>query len=384
MYIKREIETEIKTLAKEFPIVAIMGPRQSGKTTLARHLFSKYKYISLEDPDIRNQAIADPRGMLADFGTNIILDEIQKVPELFSYLQTASDEHNISGSYILTGSENYLLSEKIAQSLAGRVGITTLLPLSLNEIKAKFNIENLNEVLVKGFYPRIFDKDIRPSSFYSSYIDTYLERDIRLIKNISKFDSFHKFLRVIAARNGQVLNTLTISNECDVAHNTIKDWINLLERSYIIFKLRPYHKNFNKRIVKKSKIYFYDTGLLCYLLNIKNTDHLIGHPFRGEIFEAMVISELIKDNLNNARGRAFYFWRDKQQREIDLIIEDGPIIKTVEIKSTQTIRDNFFKHLSYFDGLSGNTTEPFLIYAGPHEIEIKETKVLRWLSLNRI
>ena len=384
MYIKREIETEIKTLAKEFPIVAIMGPRQSGKTTLAKHLFSKHKYISLEDPDIRNQAIADPRGTLADFGTNIILDEIQRVPELFSYLQTASDKHNISGSYILTGSQNYLLSEKIAQSLAGRVGITTLLPLSLKEIKNKFDTSNLNEVIIKGFYPRIFDKAIRPSSFYSSYIDTYLERDIRLIKNISKFDSFHKFLRVMAARNGQVLNTLTISNECDVAHNTIKDWINLLERSYIVFKLRPYHKNFNKRIIKKPKIYFYDTGLLSYLLNIKNADHLIGHPFRGELFEALVISELIKDNLNNAKGREFYFWRDKQQREIDLIIQDGPKIKTVEIKISQTIRDNFFKHLRYFDDLTGNKTEQYLVYAGPHEVSVKNIKVLKWMNLDRI
>jgi len=384
MYIKREIETEIKTLAKEFPIVAIMGPRQSGKTTLAKHLFSKHKYISLEDPDIRNQAIADPRGTLADFGTNIILDEIQRVPELFSYLQTASDKHNISGSYILTGSQNYLLSEKIAQSLAGRVGIATLLPLSLKEIKNKFDTSNLNEVIIKGFYPRIFDKAIRPGSFYGSYIDTYLERDIRLIKNISKFDSFHKFLRVMAARNGQVLNTLTISNECDVAHNTIKDWINLLERSYIVFKLRPYHKNFNKRIIKKPKIYFYDTGLLSYLLNIKNADHLIGHPFRGELFEALVISELIKDNLNNAKGREFYFWRDKQQREIDLIIQDGPKIKTVEIKISQTIRDNFFKHLRYFDDLTGNKTEQYLVYAGPHEVSVKNIKVLKWMNLDRI
>ncbi len=383
-YIKRKIENEVKTLAREFPIVAILGPRQSGKSTLVQQLFKKYKYITLEDPDIRKQALNDPRGFLSEIGRRVIIDEAQKAPELFSYLQTASDKHNISGSYILTGSQNYLLSEKISQSLAGRIGIATLLPFSMEELKNQIKDDELNEILVRGFYPRIFDKKIRATSFYKTYMDTYLEKDIRLIKNITKYDIFHKFLQVVAGRNGQVINTLAISNECDISHNTVKEWLNLLERSYIIFTVRPYLKNFNRRITKKPKIFFYDTGLVCYLLNIHNTEHLKIHPFKGSIFETLIISEFVKNNFNLAQNREFYFWRDKQQREIDLIIQDGPQIKILEIKSGQTVRDDFFKHLNYFAKLSKETKEQFIIYTGPNETKANEIKIRNWRNIYKI
>lgn len=383
MYIKRTIEKEVKTLAKEFPIIAILGPRQSGKTTLAKHIFKKYKYISLEDPDIRKIASSDPRGFLEQYSQNVIIDEVQRIPELFSYIQTASDKSNKPGSFVLTGSQNYLLSEKISQSLAGRVGITTLLPLSIEEIIPKDEKISLETAEIKGFYPRIFEQNIRPSSFYSSYVATYLEKDIRMIKNITNYDSFHKFLKIMAGRSGQILNTLAISNECDVSHNTVNDWVNLLESSYVIFRIHPYYKNFNKRIVKKPKIYFYDVGLLSYLLGIKNKEHLNSHYLKGAIFETLIMSEFMKSNFNRALNLRFYFWRDQSDREVDLIIEDGANVKSVEIKSSKTIRDDFFRNLKYWDQLTKNSNS-FVVYTGENEFKMEKVKIVNWKNISKI
>lgn len=383
MYIKRIIEKEIKILAKEFPIVAILGPRQSGKTTLAKHIFKKYKYISLEDPDVRKIVLNDPRGFLEQYNQDVIIDEVQRIPELFSYIQTASDSRNKPGSFILTGSQNYLLSEKISQSLAGRVGIATLLPFSVEEILEKNKKNSLDSAEIKGFYPRIFEQNIRPSSFYSSYVATYLEKDIRMIKNIINYDSFYKFLKIMAGRSGQVLNTLAISNECDISHNTVNEWVNLLERSYIVFKLSPYHKNFNKRIIKKAKIYFYDVGLLSYFLGIKNKEHLHSHYLKGAIFETLVMSEFMKNNFNRALNFEFYFWKDKSGREVDLIIEDGVKVKSVEIKSGKTIRDDFFKNLKYWNQLAKNNNS-FVVYAGENEFKMDGVRIRSWKNISKI
>ncbi len=381
MYIKRTIEKEIKILAKEFPVVAVLGPRQSGKTTLVKHLFKKYKYVSLEDPDVRKVASDDPRGFLEQYNQNVIIDEIQRVPELFSYLQTASDSKNKPGSFILTGSQNYLLSENISQSLAGRVGIATLLPFSIEEISTENKDFSLEDVEIKGFYPRIFEQNIRPFSFYSSYVATYLEKDIRMIKNITNYDSFYKFLKIIAGRSGQVLNTLAISNECDISHNTVNEWVSLLERSYIVFKLKPYHKNFNKRIIKKSKVYFYDVGLLSYLLGIKNKEHLNSHYLKGAIFETLVMGEFMKNDLNHALNLNFYFWKDKNGKEVDLIIEDGVKIKSIEIKSGKTIRSDFFKNLKYWNQLTQNNNS-FVIYAGENEFKTEGIRIKNWKKIS--
>jgi uncharacterized protein len=383
MYIKRIIEKEVKTLAKEFPIVAILGPRQSGKTTLVKHIFKKYKYISLEDPDIRKIASSDPRGFLERYSHNVIIDEVQRIPELFSYIQTASDKSNKPGSFILTGSQNYLLSEKISQSLAGRVGISTLLPFSVEEILSENKKHSLDNTEITGFYPRIFEQNIRPSSFYSSYVATYLEKDIRMIKNITNYDSFHKFLKIMAGRSGQVLNTLAISNECDVSHNTINEWTNLLERSYIIFRIHPYHKNFNKRIIKKAKVYFYDVGLLSYLLGIKNKEHLNSHYLKGAIFETLVMSEFMKNNFNRALNLKFYFWRNKSNKEVDLIVEDGVKVKSIEIKSGKTIRDDFFGNLKYWNQLAKNNNS-FVIYAGENEFKTEGVEIVNWKNISKI
>ena len=385
MYIKRKIEKEVRQLAKEFPIVAILGPRQSGKTTLARHIFKKYKYVSLEDPDMRNSAIEDPRGFLFQYDKKVIIDEIQRAPELFSYLQTHTDELKETGLFILTGSQNYLLMENISQSLAGRVGLATLLPFSTEEI-IKYNQElTLEELMFIGFYPRIYDQNIRPSSFYKSYLSTYIEKDIRLIKNIVDYDSFYKFIKIMAGRTGQVLNTLAISNECDISHNTVKEWLSVLETSYITYKLKPFYKNYNKRLIKNSKIYFYDTGLVCFLLGIKNIENLNTHYGKGNIFETFVISDFIKNNFNKGESNDFYFWRDSQKKEIDLIVDDGINLKGIEIKSGRTIKDDFFKGLNYWNTLSKNDPKnSYLIYAGESEHKRKNINIVNWKSIYKI
>ncbi|MEA2065005.1 MAG: ATP-binding protein [Patescibacteria group bacterium] len=385
MYIKRKIEKEIRQLSKEFPIIAILGPRQSGKTTLAKRIFKKYKYVSLEDPDMRNLALEDPRGFLSQYNQKVIIDEIQRSPELFSYLQTHTDKLKDTGSFVITGSQNYLLMENISQSLAGRIGLTTLLPLSIEEIIKDNSKLTLEELMLTGFYPRIYDQNIRPQNFYKAYVNTYIEKDIRLIKNIVDYDSFYKFIKIIAGRTGQILNTLAISNECDISHNTVKEWLNVLETSYITYKLKPFYKNYNKRIIKNSKIYFYDTGLVCYLLGIKNIENLNTHYNKGNIFETFVISDFIKNNFNKGEVRDFYFWRDSQKKEIDLIIDDGTNLKIAEIKSSRTIRDNFFQGLDYWNSLSKNNPKnSYLIYAGESEHRKKDINIMNWRNVCKI
>jgi len=385
MYIKRKIEKEIRKLASEFPIVAILGPRQSGKTTLAKHIFKKYKYVSLEDPDMRNLAIEDPRGFLFQYDKKVIIDEIQRVPELFSYLQTHTDELKKTGSFVLTGSQNYLLMESISQSLAGRVGLATLLPFSTEEIIKHNPKLTLEELMFTGFYPRIYDQNIRPSSFYKSYLSTYIEKDIRLIKNIIDYDSFYKFIKIMAGRTGQVLNTLAISNECDISHNTVKEWLSILETSYITYKLKPFYKNYNKRLIKNSKIYFYDTGLVCYLLGIKNIENLNTHYGKGSIFENFIVSDFVKNNFNKGKSMDFYFWRDSQKNEVDLIIDNGANLKSIEIKSGRTIKDNFFKGLGYWSALSKKDSKnSYLIYSGESEHKRKNINIMNWKNIHKI
>lgn len=378
--IDREIEEELKTLQNEFAIIAILGPRQSGKTTLSKKVFSSYEYISLEDIDHREFAQNDPRGFLSRYQSNVIFDEIQRVPELMSYLQTHADTQKGNGKIVITGSHNFLLMEQISQSLAGRVGITKLLPFSVDEIREKS--KSLNELLFSGMYPRIYDQHIRPETFYKNYVSTYVEKDVRQIKKITNIDNFMKFIRILAGRTGQELNLSVISEECGISHNTVKEWISILEASFIIYRIRPYHKNYNKRIVKNPKIYFTDTGIVCNLLGIRKTDEIDYHFLKGNIFETFVVNEFIKYNYNYGEKLQLYYWRDNHQKEMDLIVDFGKDHYGVEIKSSETIHEKYFDGLKYWTKLSGDKSSSlFLIYGGEDNTVRNKMNVVSWKSI---
>src|SRR6056297_2969734 len=378
--IDREIEQEIQTLRHEFPIIAILGPRQSGKTTLSKKIFPEYEYVSLEDIDNREFAQNDPRGFLSRFDTNIIFDEIQRVPHLMSYLQTHADQQSENGKLVITASHNFLLMEQISQSLAGRVGITTLLPFTTSELKPRGL--SLNELLYSGMYPRIYDQHIRPETFYKNYISTYIEKDVRQIKRITDLDAFMNFIRILAGRTGQELNLSSISEDCGISHNTVKEWISVLEASFIIYRIRPYHKNYNKRIVKNPKIYFTDTGLVCNLLGIRKTDEIDYHFLKGNIFETFVVNEFIKYNFNYGEKLQLYYWRDNHQKEMDLIVDIGTQNYGVEIKSGKTLQEKYFDGLAYWAKLSGTRPSSlFLIYGGQENLVRNQMNVVSWKDI---
>jgi len=386
--INRKIITEARQIAKEFPILVLLGPRQSGKTTLAKMLFPEYRYVSFEDPDVREFVKNDPRSFLAEYDKHVIFDEIQRVPELFSYVQSHVDEINEEGMYVFTGSHNYLLMESISQSLSGRVGILTLLPLSIDEILSVNSHISIDEMIFQGGYPRIYDKNIRPQSFYASYLSTYVERDVKLLAKISCSDDFFRFLRILAGRSGQILNVLEISEQTGIPQKQVKEWISILKASYIVFDLPVYHKNYNKRLIKKPKIYFYDTGLLCYLLGIDDESQLINHYYRGAIYENFVIANLLKVKYNYAKNVDFYFWRDNHKKEVDLLIEKGTKLFACEIKSSGTFKEKFLDGLKYFNELSGKDVEgSYLLYSGmdmiQEEMNIVNIKNISTLLLDK-
>lgn len=350
-------------------------------------MFPQYTYVSLEEPDIREWAETDPRNFLNHFEKYVIFDEVQRTPHLFSYLQTIVDSKNIPGLFILSGSQSFLLNERISQSLAGRAAVLNLLPLSLEELKATpFLHDELNRLIFKGFYPRIYDQNIDPALFYSSYLNTYVERDVRLIRNITELSDFIRFIKLCAGRTGQLLNVSSIATECGISVNTAKGWLALLEQSFIVFFLRPYHLNFNKRIVKMPKLYFYDTGLICSLLEIENERQLNTHYLKSNIFENFIITELIKGRMNKGRTPNHYFWRINHGYEIDCIIDhaEGPI--AVEIKSGETFSSEFLKALKYWEKLTGLTkNKNWLIYGGEITRNIGDSiTLLSWKELNRL
>lgn len=383
--INREVEKELKIISKEFPVVAILGPRQSGKTTLAQKFFTKHKYISMEDLDIRQYALNDPKGFLSKYKKNIIIDEFQHVPNLLSYLQTHIDSLKEEGIFILTGSHNYLMMEKISQSLAGRVGIITLLPCSIKEIKLFNKRISVNELIYNGFYPRLYDKKIRPHSFYKSYLNTYIERDVRLLKNISDYNTFAGFVKIMAGYTGQILNTKAIADDCGISHNTVKAWLSILETSYIIYRLPPYYKNFKKRIIKNPKIYFYDTGLVCYLLSIKSSEEFDTHYLRGSIFETFIISEIMKYLYNHYEKFNLFYWRDNHKKEIDLIIDNGDTVKSLEIKSSHTFNKEMTQGLKYWSKISSfPLNDSYLVYRGDNDMLYNNINVINWRKINTI
>jgi predicted AAA+ superfamily ATPase len=339
--VTRSAEKLLRLLAKEFRSVAVVGPRQSGKTTLVKSVFPRKPYVSLEDPDERHQADTDPRAFLARFKNGAIIDEAQRVPALFSYLQKILDTTKKDGLFILTGSNNFLLQESISQTLAGRIGYMDLLPLCFQELtQFKLAKATTNQLIWNGCYPEIYDRGRSPLLWYPAYIRTYVERDVRQLKNVTDTLLFTRFLQLCAGRVAQQLNTTSLANECGIDVRTVQNWLGILESSYVVFMLQPHHKNFNKRLVKTPKLYFYDSGLACSLLGIKSEKELANSHYRGALFENYVVTECLKNKHNSGSRTSFYYWRDNKGVEVDLLADTGKKLFPIEIKSTQTFRED--------------------------------------------
>ena len=374
--IQREISSKALALAQKFPIIVVTGPRQSGKSTLVKHIFAQKPYISLEDPDIRLLAETDPRGFLSNYPDGAILDEIQRTPKLFSYLQGIVDAKNQEGMFILSGSQNFLLLENITQSLAGRAAILKLLPFSTKELLlTEFKNLSINQLIFNGFYPRLFDKKIDPADYYPNYIQTYLERDVKTLKNINDLNVFTRFLKLCAARIGTVLNYSSLANDCGISVNTVKSWISILEASYVLYLLPPYYQNLGKRVIKSPKMYFYDTGLACALLNIQSAQQVESHYLRGGLFENLVLIEILKHYYNQGRNAPCSFWQDQIGREIDLIIENTEGgISAIEIKSGMTISSDYFKNLKFWEKSNAESVKAksYVVYAGTLSLQTQD------------
>ena len=383
--IRRNISDKVLAYASQYPVVTITGPRQSGKTTLCKMIFPEKAYISLEDVDERRFAKEDPRGFLNRFPDGAIIDEIQREPDLMSYIQTLVDEKKKEGLFILTGSQQFDLMETMTQSLAGRSAIVNLLPLSYDEAYQNSRYETvLDEVLFKGFYPRIFDKNLDPAEAMQFYVNTYVERDLRRLINIKDLSTFEIFLKLCAGRTGQILNLSSLGNDCGVNHNTVKSWVSVLEASFIIKLLRPYYRNFNKRLIKAPKLYFLDTGLASFLLGITRADQIFSHPLKGALFETYVFSELLKARYNRGKTDNLYYFRDSKGNEVDVICDNGNSLLQIEIKSGQTVNSDYFKGLEYFSGLSDIPVESSLIYGGTQSYTRNNVQVVGWQSISEM
>jgi uncharacterized protein len=374
---KRNIEKYLSSISGKYKCITLIGPRQSGKTTLAQDFFKGYEYYSFENPDTRDAAYYDPRRFLAGIKSSAILDEIQRVPELVSYLQGLIDDQHDKRQFVLTGSNNLKISEQIAQSLAGRTRILEILPFARSEFPPKLRFDDIDSTLFYGSYPRIYVEDLEPTAWLGDYLVTYVEKDIRNIINIEDLRAFDNFLRLVAGRVGQLVNYSSLSGDAGITHPTVRKWLSALEASYICFILQPHFKNFNKRITKAPKVYFYDTGLLCYLLRINDIDQLKIHPLRGEIFENWVISEFLKHYANTGRQAPLYFWRDQHGHEVDLVIDKGLHLDLVEIKSGMTFSKDFFKNINWLNNLQ-DRNNGVCIYGGEKEIDLGSQMVIPW------
>lgn len=369
---KRAIESELLSLAKGYPVITIVGPRQSGKTTLAKRCFPKKPYVNLEEPDTRNLAEFDPRGFLEKFPKGAILDEIQRLPILLSYIQSIVDQKQQSGLFILTGSHQLELSQSITQTLAGRTALLTLLPMSLAELQESDIDLSWEEAILKGGYPRIFKDHLNPTVAYRNYFQTYVERDLRSMINVKDLSLFQKFVQLAASRIGQLLNAESLGNDVGVSGQTIKQWISLLEASFVVMRLQPYHENFGKRALKSPKLYFTDVGLVAYLLGIENVEQIERDPLRGNLFENLVFLELVKARLNQGLDPNLYFFRDSGGHEVDFLYKKGHELIPIEAKSTKSFQPALTKGIAYFSKLAGERTLPgWLVYAGDEEMKGK-------------
>jgi predicted AAA+ superfamily ATPase len=379
----REAQKKLLDLASKFKCVAVTGARQCGKTTLVKQTFKDLPYVSLENLDTRQFALDDPRGFLQSYPKGAIFDEIQRTPNLFSYLQEVLDNSSQKGRYILTGSNNFLLQQSITQSLAGRVGYLTLLPFSMNELASIIALpESDLTLMINGFYPPIYDQFIPVNDWCPNYIRTYIERDVRQVKNVTDLIVFERFIKILAGRTAQEFNASSLALETGVDVKTIQSWVGILESSYIVYLLKPHYKNFNKTIVKRPKIYFYDTALVCSLMGIRTEDQLDLNPAKGAIFENMVINEFVKNCTNSGSEINLYYWRDKTGHEIDLIVDNFPDLLPIEIKSGKTINSEFFKNLIYWMKLSGNNKAQLLYGGNQYQKYSSGIEVKKWRSLN--
>ena len=384
MIIKRTLEKKLKLLATQFAAISITGPRQSGKTTLAKETFPNYEYFNFEDPNTRSIFRADPHNFLKKFmdAPGLILDEPQNVPEIFSYLQIYIDEYHKPGHFIVTGSQNFLLNESISQSLAGRIAILNLLPLSLYELAQAGKItKSIDDTLFKGFYPELYKKEISITDWYGSYINTYLERDVRQLKNVTSLDSFNYFMKLCAGRNGQILNLSSISDDLGISVTAVRQWLSVLQSCYIIFLLEPYYKDFRKRVIKSPKIFFYDPGIVCSLLNLTSSDQLFASYMRGNIFEAMIISDFFKQQCNRGLRPSCYYWRDKSDYEIDCIIDQGGKAVPIEIKVSKSANIEALGKLQPWNELTQtNPSDNVLVYGGDDDWNMDKGHIVSWHS----
>ena len=397
--IARHLRSALRAAARDAPVVTLTGPRQSGKTTLARTAFPRHDYASLEDPDLRTFALEDPRGFLDQYRRGVVIDEAQRAPDLFSYVQTLVDRDDRPGRFVLSGSQNFLLLRSISQTLAGRCAILHLLPFSFTELASLPAVDvsglgrriprrrrvpeaDLPDTLFRGFYPRIHDKKLDARRWLRDYHQTYVERDVRELVNVGDLEAFRLFVRLCAGRNGQLLNLSGLASDAGVTHTTARRWLSILEASFLVVRLRPHHRNFNKRLVKSPKLYFLDTGLLCYLLGIGSPAELRLHAARGNVFESFVLSELLKARLHRGDEAELYFWRDAAGHEIDFVIADGEKLTPVEVKSGQTVAGDFFAGLRFWRTLAGDPAAPAaLVYGGDRSFRREGFTVYRWSDL---
>lgn len=383
MLINRHLGTVLKKVASTMPVIAITGPRQSGKTTLVRNIFEEHIYANLENPETRQYAKDNPAQFLSQHKKGLIIDEAQHLPELFSYIMLHVDDTRRNGEIIVTGSQNFNLLENITQSLAGRVAIFNLLPFSYSEIKgADFAQASLFEFIYKGMYPRLYDQNVPPEVFYPSYIQSYIQRDVRQVQNIGDLHAFEKFLHLCAGRVGQLFNQSNLATEVGVSVPTIRRWMSILQTGFVAFLLPPYFRHFNKRILKTPKLFFYDTGLVCSLLRIRSAEELDQHYARGALFENFIIVEMLKQQLNLGRQQDLYYWKDNTGYEIDLLVPQGNKLNILEIKSATRLHPDFFKNLEFFQKLTKTTSgQSYLIYAGEEQQERTQGYVRGWKHL---
>lgn len=381
--VPRKLTPYIQKMLGKFPVVSLTGPRQSGKTTLLRNAFPDYQYYNLERLDHREMILSDPVGFLKAGGTKVIFDEAQNLPELFSYIQVFSDERNLPGQYILSGSQSFLLNHQISQSLAGRVSVNHLFPFDITELDA-IKARRVYQTILNGFYPRLYDKHIAPDDFYPSYLQTYIQRDVRTLKGIENLNAFSRFLGLCAGRIGQVLNLTSLANDTGIAVNTAKAWLSLLEASFIIYQVQPYYNNFSKRLIKSPKLYFYDTGVACSLLKLTDPEMIRTHYLYGSLFENLVISEIIKNQCHSGKQPSVYYWRESNGTEIDCIIEKGNNeIVALEIKGGQTFTKDYVKNLRNFAKNEAKVKiRKAMVYTGEQSVNIKEVQLIPWSKLS--
>ncbi len=379
MIITREINKELLCSAKKYPVVTITGPRQSGKTTLAKTAFPKKPYFSMEDPDVREAAIGDPRGFFAGLKGGAVIDEIQRAPVLLSYIQGIVDKTGKTGQFILTGSQQLELAGTISQSLAGRTAMLKLLPFSIAELSQMRKQPQVDDMLLSGFYPRVHEKKIQPAKAYRDYFETYIQRDLRQLIQIKDLHLFQKFVRLCAGRIGSIFVASNLANEVGVSITTIQSWVSILEASYIVFLLQPYYENIGKRLIKSPKMYFYDVGVASYLLGIENVTQMMRDPLRGSLIENLVLMELVKKRLNAGLDPALYFYRDSHQNEVDVVFKTGNELVPYEIKSAQTFQMSWFKQLNYFSGVfAGRVKRGYVAYTGEHEQKIGIFQLIKY------